>query len=109
MEILEKQTLNSDEFDSNFGLLSFVYLPSSSQDNELGASSSQGYQAKVRLQHSYFLATILNFRGTMHFSFDVCLIIASLLFFFGAMTLLVNKGQVSNYHQGWVIGDPNYA
>ena len=122
LESLEKQNLlNADSTDqqygANFGLLSHVYLPatsnnpysisggSGSADNELGSSQtiSNQYEPKVRLQHSYFLATMLNFRSTPHFCCDVCMLLAAITFFFGGMQVLREKGKLGNYHEPWVV------
>lgn len=56
------------------------------------------YKAKVRLHHDYFLATMLNFRSTQHFCFDIVLVITAMAFFFGAMNNLYRKGLIENYH-----------
>ena len=115
LESLEKQNvLNADssdsQYDNNFGLLNFVYLPGGNDnENTVGGGGDSGgsgdsdvspknYVAKLRMQHSYFLSTILNFRSTAHFCCDICLILTSMVFFFGALSTMVQKGRLDNYH-----------
>jgi len=90
-----------------------VFLPTSATHDIAGSGGSGGeadsqnidvnkpYEGKVRLQHSYFLATMLNFRSLPHFIFDCVILCLSMMFFFGGMNILVSKGQIENYHQKW--------
>ena len=126
LEHLEKKNLmNADsnlQFDSNFGLLQFVYLPQSvgetpaiasfggsgtsgAADGDLEDSSAakKGYTPKVLLQHSYFLATMLNLRSLAHFIFDVAALVLALILFLGGLDILVDKGYMDDYHQKWRI------
>ena len=122
LEMLEKQNIMSADselqFDSNFGLLQYVYLPSAQESNPIaafaggsggsgeadtGMSVGKPYEAKVRLQHSYFLATMLNMRSLGHFVFDITCLMLSITLFFGAMNILVSKGQIANFHDSWKI------
>ena len=61
------------------------------------------YEPKVRLQYSYFLATITNFRSTPHFIFDCVALIMSITFWYGGLNCLRNKGYIDNYHDYWRI------
>lgn len=71
-------------------------------DNELGKNEMEKLkQPKVRLQHSYYYATIINFRSLPHFAFDMVLLFLATTFFFGGMSNLVAKGRMENYHQKW--------
>lgn len=135
LEKLEKQNLvNADsnlQFDSNFGLLQYVYLPSNSDHfsgtiANFGGSGSGGsgdtggpnaasssnvdqeasgkiYEPKVRLMHSYFLSTMINFRSSWHFLFDLVILCMSIAFWFGGMNNLVKQGYIENYHTAWRI------
>ena len=68
-------------------------------DNEFGPTQEEKQkQPKLRLQHSYYYATIINFRSLAHFIFDMCLLFAATTFFYGGMSTLVAKGQIQNYH-----------
>ena len=116
-------------FDSHFGLLQHIYLPSTEAKENIqmysasGGSGGQGdneaaaqfqqqfdkYEPKVRMYHSYFLATILNFRSMGHACCDACLIIISLLFFFGGMSALVEKQVIGDYHVTWARGKDEFV
>ena len=68
-------------------------------DNENGIVNA--LEPKLRLQHSYFLATMTNFRSTSHFIFDAIIFIMSVMFLLASLDILVNKGQMENYHSLW--------
>ena len=68
-------------------------------DNENGISKA--LEPKIRLQHDYFLATMLNFRSTAHFVFDTVMLILSIILFLASLDILVSKKQMENYHALW--------
>ena len=60
------------------------------------------------MHHSYFLATMLNFRSLGHVVFDVVMLLTAIAFFFGGMNNLYRKGYITNYHQRWTIELDNW-
>lgn len=56
-------------------------------DNEFGPTADEKLkQAKVRLQHSYFYATVINFKTLPHFAFDLLMLFSAAFFFYGALS-----------------------
>ena len=131
LEFLEKQNLIEGDsadrhFDSHFGLLQHVYMPTSDSkdnmpisysvsggsggmgDDEVQVKNIEKYEPRVRMYHSYFLATLLNFRSMGHIVCDFCLVILTMIFFFGGMSALVNKNVIEDYHKTWAIYKDDY-
>ena len=126
LEEIEKQVNGGPQgeltFDTNAGLLQFIYMPSTGTgdnnaisfggsgeaqpDNENG-NIANALEPKLRLQHSYFLATMTNFRSTSHFIFDTVMFIMSVMFLLASLDILVNKGQMESYHSLWQNLDMN--
>ena len=81
---------------------------SGGQGDNTAPQQVEKYEPKVRMYHSYFLATILNFRSLGHIICDACLIILSLILFFGGMSALAEKNIIGDYHSPWAYNKDDF-
>ena len=65
------------------------------------ANEREEYQAKIRMHHDHFLATMVNFRSAGHFCCDITLILGTIILVFAGLNALVAKERISPYWSTW--------